>query len=91
VTGHYIFTYIIFKIVDILRMMKFDEFFLVCFAGTIYIEFAIYIKTFDEGMSHGNPSGFHGMVFVVVKLANFLIKEVGYILSILHLYSAIYY
>ena len=37
-------------------------------------------------MSHGNPSGFHGMVFVVVKLADFLVKEVGYIVSVQHLY-----
>jgi len=85
-TSHYILAYIIFKIVDVLRMVKFDKFLLVGLAGTVYIEFTINIETLDEGMSHGDPSGFHRMVFVVVKIADFLVKEVGYILSILHLY-----
>lgn len=87
--GQYVFAYIIFEIVDILRMMESDQFLFVCFSGAVDIEFAIDIETLDEGVGHRHSSWFHGVVFVVVKFADFFVEEVGHILAVLHLFYLI--
>jgi hypothetical protein len=63
-------------------MVKFEQLFPGGFPSTIYIKFAIDIEAFNQGMGHGYPSGFHGVVFVVVELSYLLVVEVGYLSTV---------
>lgn len=66
-------------------MVEAQELFFVSLAGTIYIELAVDIEAFDEGVGHGHALWLHGVVLVIVELADLLVVEVGHIAPVYHL------
>lgn len=66
--------------------MEAKELLFISLAGTVYIELAVDVEAFDEGVSHSHAFWLHGMVLVIVELADLLIVEVGHIAPVYHLY-----
>ena len=66
----------IFKISNIFRVMEFEKLLFGCMAAFVNVHFLVEVKTLDEGVSHSNPSRFHGMLFVVVKFSYLVVIEI---------------
>lgn len=75
-TGENIFGDKVLQIFNILAMMEFEKVLASCPAIFIDIEFFVQIEGLDERMGHGNSSGLHGVVFVVVEVADVFVVKV---------------
>ena len=90
IAGEHIFADKILEVVDVLGVMEFEKFLPGCFSGAVDIEFPIDIEALDEGVGHGNSSGFHGVIFVVVVLSYLLVVEVCHTAAVQH-FQDLYY
>jgi hypothetical protein len=55
-------------------------------AGSVYIELAVDVKALNERVGHGHALWLHGVVLVIVELADLLVVEVGHIAPVYHLF-----
>lgn len=84
VAGEYVLADKVLEVVDVLRVVKAQEFFPVRSPGPIDIELSIEIEGLYKGVSHGNTSRFHGVILVVVEFADLLVVEVSHVPPKLH-------
>ena len=76
---------IILQIPDVLRIVELEQLLTICLPCTIDVQLAVDVEGFYEGVRHGHALGLHGMVLVVVELADLLVVEICHIAP-LHYY-----
>lgn len=66
----------IFQVLDVLGVMKFQQLFFSGMAALINIHLFVEVEALDEGVGHSYSPWFHGMFLVVVEFADFIVVEI---------------